>query len=167
MRASNPSVFEWLASPIVYCEKSAFSRVRELARRCYSPAASAHHYCGMAKSTYNSHLLGERVSLKKYLYVTRALLALRWAVSSIKPVPMEFSHLVDAMLEKELQPLIQEVVAEKILSGEHVGHERILWLDRWIVDAFVECESLLSTAQKRPIAPWDDLDRAFLDIVNG
>ena len=167
MRASNPSVFEWLASPIVYREKSAFSRVRELARRCYSPAASAHHYYGMAKSTYNSHLLGERVSLKKYLYITRALLALRWAVSSIKPVPMEFSHLVDAKLEKKLQPLIQEVVAEKMLSGEHVDHERISWLDQWIADAFAECESLLSTVQKRPAVIWDDLDRACLDIVNG
>lgn len=120
----------------------------------------------MAKSTYNSHLLGERVSLKKYLYVTRALLALRWAASSIKPVPMEFPHLVDAKLEKKLQPLIQEVVAEKMLSGEHVGHERISWLDQWIADAFAECESLMSTAQKRPAVPWDDLDRAFLDIVN-
>lgn len=167
MRASNPSVFEWLASPIVYCEKSAFSRVRELARRCYSPATSAHHYYGMAKGTYNSHLLGERVSLKKYLYVTRALLAVRWAASSDEPVPMEFARLVDCLLEKELQPLIQEVVAEKMLSGEHVGHERIPWLDRWISDAFAECENLLPTVRKRHTMPWDELDKVFLEMVNG
>lgn len=166
MRASNPSVFEWLGSPIVYCEGDGFSQVRDLAQRCYSPASSAHHYFGMAKSTYQSHLLGKRVSLKKYLYVTRALLSVRWAASSDKPVPVEFPLLVDNMLEKELRPCMQEIIAEKMLSGEHVGHERIPWLDQWIADAFAECEGLLPTVNKRPAAPWDELDEAFLDIVN-
>ena len=35
MRGSNPTVFEWLASPIVYRELPAFSQVRELASTAF------------------------------------------------------------------------------------------------------------------------------------
>ena len=50
MRGANPSLFEWLASPIVYAEDSAFAAVRDLAADCFSPVSSAHHYLSMART---------------------------------------------------------------------------------------------------------------------
>jgi len=82
LRGSNPSLFEWLASPIVYAEDRAFAVVRELAAECFSPVASAHHYLSMGRN-HLAALAGETVRLKKCLYTMRAILAARWVVAGL------------------------------------------------------------------------------------
>ena len=84
LRGSNPSLFEWLASPIVYAEDPAFAVVRELAAECFSPVASAHHYLSMGRN-HLAALAGETVRLKKCLYTMRAILAARWVVAERAP----------------------------------------------------------------------------------
>ena len=90
LRGSNPSLFEWLASPIVYAEDPAFAVVRELAAECFSPVASAHHYLSMGRN-HLAALAGETVRLKKCLYTMRAILAARWVVAERASAPMLFA----------------------------------------------------------------------------
>ena len=94
LRGSNPSLFEWLASPIVYAEDPAFAVVRELAAECFSPVASAHHYLSMGRN-HLAALAGETVRLKKCLYTMRAILAARWVVAERASAPMLLRDLVD------------------------------------------------------------------------
>lgn len=101
LRGSNPSLFEWLASPIVYAEDPAFAVVRELAAHCFSPVASAHHYLSMGRN-HLAALAGETVRLKKCLYTMRAILAARWVVAERAPAPMLLRDLVDAELEEPM-----------------------------------------------------------------
>ena len=99
LRGSNPSLFEWLASPIVYAEDPAFAVVRGLAAECFSLVASAHHYLSMGRN-HLAALTGETVRLKKCLYAMRAILAARWVVAERAPAPMLLRDLVDAELEE-------------------------------------------------------------------
>ena len=94
MRGANPSLFEWLASPIVYAEDPAFAVVRELAAECFSPVASAHHYLSMGRN-HLAALAGETVRLKKCLYTMRAILAARWVVAERASAPMLLRDLAD------------------------------------------------------------------------
>jgi uncharacterized protein len=76
LRRSNPTLFEWLDSPIVYCEDAAVAhRLRALAPGFFSERKSRWHYLSMAKRNFRGYLQGETVRHKKYLYVLRPLLA--------------------------------------------------------------------------------------------
>src|SRR3989344_3225606 len=48
-KKSNPPLYEWLNSPIIYLEQGDFAqRLRELMPKFYSPISSMHHYLHMA-----------------------------------------------------------------------------------------------------------------------
>ena len=80
LRDSNPTLLEWLRSPIVY-------RAVERWRLCAPRGAvrGYHHYVSMARKNLREHLLGEVVRYKKYLYVLRLLLAARWIRRARRP----------------------------------------------------------------------------------
>jgi uncharacterized protein len=100
MRKSNPPLLEWLASPIVYAEHAELARdLRALAPEVYSPRATFFHYLHMAQGNLKEYLRGERVWTKKYFYVLRPLLAMRWIEQERGLVPIEFQVLVDATLD--------------------------------------------------------------------
>ena len=77
LRKSNPPLLEWLKSPIVYRYDPAFAaEFGALAAEFYSPRRCFAHYLHMAFGNWRDYLRGrESVSLKKYLYVFRPLLA--------------------------------------------------------------------------------------------
>ncbi len=78
-RKSNPPLFEWLNSPIVYLEKySVASRLRSLLAVYYSPRACAYHYLQMARGNFREYLQGDQVWVKKYFYALRAVMAVNW-----------------------------------------------------------------------------------------
>ena len=166
MRRSNPSVFEWLASPCVYGELPEFARVREVAEECYDPLAIARHYLGMATSTAHRHLSSEEVLPKKYLYVVRSLLAARWALSRPEPVPVPFAALVDSLLEEELRPLVNELIVRKTALAEQERLPRVGRLDAWVEATSAECrEQLVACESETAPVPWERLDEVFRAIV--
>jgi predicted nucleotidyltransferase len=80
LRKSNPPLLEWLKSPVVYRHDPVFAaEFGTLATEFYSPRRCCAHYLRMAFGNWRDYLPGrEEVSLKKYLYVFRPLLACRW-----------------------------------------------------------------------------------------
>jgi predicted nucleotidyltransferase len=96
---SNPAFVEWVQSPILYTEHGGFAeRVRALMPQVYSCVRGVHHYRSMAKTNYRGYLRGEEVPLKKYFYVLRPLLSVRWLERYGGAAPIEFAkllHLVD------------------------------------------------------------------------
>jgi predicted nucleotidyltransferase len=96
---SNPALLEWIHSPIRYRADVAFhARLRQLAQQYYRPRACFHHYAHMASGNFREYLQGERVRVKKYFYVLRPVLAMRWIEQGRGIVPMAFSVLVDELL---------------------------------------------------------------------
>src|SRR5918996_1555979 len=112
---SNPPLLEWLQSPLIYLERFSFANhVRELLSTYYSPRNCFHHYFHMARGNIREYLRGEVVWRKKYFYVLRPLLALRWIELELGPVPMEFSKLVQATVTNEqLRPAVDDLVVAK------------------------------------------------------
>ena len=164
LRGSNPSLFEWLASPIVYAEDPAFAVVRELAADCFSPVASAHHYLSMGRN-HLAALAGETVRLKKCLYTMRAILAARWVVAERAPAPMLLRDLVDAGLEEPMRGLAAELLEAKTAGGERGELPRIAALNAWAAGALAQVTGALADVEPPTPVPWERLDEAFLALV--
>lgn len=164
LRGSNPSLFEWLASPIVYAEDPAFAVVRELATDCFSPVASAHHYLSMGRN-HLAALAGETVRLKKCLYTMRAILAARWVVAERAPAPMLLRDLVDAELEEPMKGLAVELLEAKTAAGERGELPRIAALNAWAAGALAQVTGVLADLEPPAPVPWERLDEAFLALV--
>ena len=164
LRGSNPSLFEWLASPIVYAEDPVFAVVRELAADCFSPVASAHHYLSMGRN-HLAALAGETVRLKKCLYTMRAILAARWVVAERAPAPMLLRDLVDAGLEEPMRGLAAELLEAKTAGGERGELPRIAALNAWAAGALAQVTGALADLEPPAPVPWERLDEVFLALV--
>ena len=158
LRKSNPTLLEWLDSPVVYREDAQqAARMRALAPQFFSPLRGRYHYLAMAKKNFRGYLQGESVRLKKYLYVLRPLLAVRWIDAGMGMPPMRFADLVagtvtDAVLLDEINRLL----AIKMQVGEAE------YSARWpAIHAFIEHE--LQNAERNPDYKRPEGDACVLD----
>lgn len=166
IRASNPTVFEWLNSPIVYLEDDAFRTVRELSGLSFAPRPTIYHYLNMARKNRADHLSAECVRLKKYFYVMRSLLAARWVAEQSTAPPVPFAELVNAELEPAMKPLFTELVQRKINIPESDLMSHVPELDVWIEHTYQEVEAAIPSIPSFDKPRWDAYDRAFLDVLS-
>lgn len=117
---SNPAFVEWIQSPIVYSECGGFAQaVRAMLPQVYSCERGIHHYRSMAKTNYRGYLKAERVPLKKYFYVLRPLLAVRWLEKYGTVAPIEFQTLLTLIADQPaLTGAIDALLAHKRKSPE-------------------------------------------------
>lgn len=137
LRKSNPPLMEWLGSPIVYVERfTVAAQMRELMSRYYSPVACLYHYFHMARGNYREYLKGSTVWVKKYLYVLRPLLAIKWIERELDVVPTEFQLLVEEVVDS---PALKQAIGQ-LVEAKREGKE----LDRGprisVIGDFVESE---------------------------
>jgi len=117
---SNPSIVEWLSSPIVYRDDGVLAdRARALLPDVYQVDKGVHHYLSMADKNYQGYLKARLVPLKKYFYVLRPLLAIRWLERYRSPAPIEFERLRPLVADDEtLNKEITRLLARKQRSQE-------------------------------------------------
>ncbi|TQF68106.1 nucleotidyltransferase domain-containing protein [Pseudoalteromonas luteoviolacea] len=134
LKASNPAIGEWLNSPIVYINEDNFkTQAQALFARYYRTERGLYHYINMAKSNYRGYLKQEKVPLKKYLYVLRALSAAKWIEKYDSPPPIEFSVLVNSVIEDtQLLLEINALVAKKQQATEKSLAPKIIMLNTFI-----------------------------------
>ncbi|PTU74017.1 nucleotidyltransferase domain-containing protein [Pseudomonas mangrovi] len=155
LRKSNPTLLEWLDSPLVYRqEDAATARLRELAELFYSPPAARNHYLSMAKKNFRGYLQGESVRFKKYFYVLRPLLAVRWIDQGRGRPPMTFADLLQTVEDGALLAEVDELLALKRNAGEAAYGPR-----RPALHAFIE-EQL---ERPVPTLPRTQADSGLLD----
>lgn len=160
---SNPVIFEWANSPIVYRESPEWERIKAVMKDYVLQVEMLHHYRGMAKSNVRSNFATSEVVLKKYLYVLRPVLACLWLMQKHTVPPTEFSKLVEEVLPVELKVSVDELLAVKMKSGEKEKGERIPQIDSFI-------ETKLNEATVFPVSKeeqenYGKLDNLFLEIV--
>ncbi len=90
---ANPTLLEWLRSPIRYIEARQFLQEMEaLASRVAFRRPARYHNLHLGRSAYRDALEGwDQVRLKKYLYALRPALALRWLRLRPEPPPMDMA----------------------------------------------------------------------------
>lgn len=164
MHNSNPTIFEWCESPIVYRTSEAFEQMKQLRKAYFSPKKSLYHYLHMAESNYKKFLQCDQIKVKKYFYVLRPILAAKWiAAKKIWP-PMLFSELMEAELEEDLKP-----ETERLLVMKKEMDEMELVPGSRKINAYVESnlEKFKKLADDMPKTEtsWDSLNRYFRSLI--
>jgi uncharacterized protein len=163
---SNPPLLEWLQSPLIYVERFSFAtEVRKLLPAYYSPRNCFHHYFHMAQGNIREYLRGEIVWRKKYFYVLRPLLALRWIERELGPVPMEFSKLVEATVtDEQLRCAINDLVVAKRAAVEMDRRPRIPAISDFIEEEIKRFEGIATNLPKQDTSN-DSLNQLFRNTL--
>jgi predicted nucleotidyltransferase len=157
---------EWIQSPIIYKELGSFrERARALLPHVYSVERGMHHYRSMAKTNFRGYLRADLVPLKKYFYVLRPLLSVRWLLEFQRPAPIEFNALLQ-MIDNEpsLRLAIDRLLELKSRSPEMGLAEQIPEIQRFIESELDRQESLaIERDDRSDVAPL--LSELFRDVL--
>lgn len=164
---SNPAFIEWIQSPIIYIQCGSFlDEARALLPEIYSTERGIHHYRSMAKTNFRGYLKADRVPLKKYFYVLRPLLSVRWIEAYGSAPPIEFNkllHLVES--DQSLVTAILALLDLKRRSPELGDGPAIVPITRFVEHELERLESLLLPAEKRKeLLP--KLDAIFVSSIH-
>lgn len=161
-RKSNPPLLEWLDSPIIYQEKfSVAAQMRELAKTYYSPSACVYHYLHMAQGNVREYLKGERVWVKKYFYVLRPILAIKWIEQGYGVAPTSFGTLLERIIPSgELKDKVNELIEQKSRGDELDYGDRIPVISDFIAAELTRLEEDQKQYKNNP-APTLVLDDLF------
>lgn len=160
---SNPTLFEWLRSPIVYRETGFAARVQPLAEEYFSVKSALYHYLNTARNQIRAYLLGETVRPKKYFYALRPILACRWALEQKSPPPMLFSSLVEAELPESLGPAVEYLLELKMNGPEKLEIPPIREISRYLEASMEELSQIMAKLPEEKPRDWAMLDQFFLD----
>ena len=164
---SNPTLFEWFSSPIVYLETDFADKFREIMGEYFSTKKSLYHYISMAEGNYREYLRGEVVKAKKYFYVLRPILACRWILEKGTPPPMLFSELMKSELLEDLILDVTKLLDLKMNASEVKMISRIDKINEYVDRSIAEIKMILQSMDEKKEVEWRTLNDLFLKIVQG
>lgn len=162
---SNPTLFEWCASPIIYQQTVEVDELKKLLKDYFSEKKSLFHYWHMADSNYREYLKTARVKAKKYFYVLRPILASKWIINYQEAPPIEFTKLVDALMEEELKTIVIELLEEKKQTNELDWINKIDVLNDYIEKELPILRKVAEEALDKKHSQWVTLNEFFLQLV--
>ena len=162
LHGSNPTLFEWFSSPIVYRDSASAQALRSLSARYFSPRRSLNHYLSMAINNRRQYLKGDTVIAKKYFYILRPVLACRWILDRGTPPPVLFSELQAAELDSSLLPEVNRLLDLKQNAPEVKTVPMVESLNRYLEESIEELRDCLSRLPEEADPGWEELDRFFL-----
>jgi uncharacterized protein len=136
MANSNPSVWEWLSSDIVYVD----SKLRDILKRIFEKDFSSFklkkHYVSMARQNFEKYInkVGDNANLKKYVYVLRSVACVLWIEKHRTPPPKNYSEVI-GLLPKDIGRFFEKIVRDKRKSENLMG-KRNRDVENYIVSFF-------------------------------
>ena len=137
----NPSITEWIYSPIKYIDNKEFrTSMENLLKEQKRISPLLHHYRSMGKSNYKAHIQNKtNVKIKKYLYVIRPIGMFEWLINCQKEngtfIQIDFNVVLNdikPILGNELYENIVNVIEKKKTVKEMDEEPRIPCIDQWI-----------------------------------
>ena len=165
LHSSNPTLFEWSNSPIIYKTTDEWAKVQTEINNYFSAKSGLYHYLSTANSNYREFLKGDMVKLKKYFYVVRPLLACKWILDKKCPPPMLFIELVEAEIEANMKPIIYDLLKVKMKTPEVGEGKRNDRLNEYIDENLVSLKTMIDAMPREHKADWNRLNELFLSIV--
>lgn len=163
---SNPTLFEWNSSPIIYRTSEEWKKISQIINGYFVKKAGLYHYLSTAKSNYREYLKTEIVRLKKYFYVLRPILACKWILDRGTPPPMLFKTLMDCYLDKTVKPALDNLLELKINSPEISTGKRIDKINEYIELNLAEIENAVKINSDDDRRDWNELNEVFLGLLN-
>ena len=167
---TNGALLEWFKSPIKYIERGEFaSGMRALENQAVNRTALCYHYSHMARGNAREYLFKDQARLKKYFYVLRPLLAIRYLEAFDQPPPIEFQTLVDEVAPASIRPAIEQLLELKARTSELGLGPPIHEINRFIT-VELERHGNSFTGQGRPdihsrYETLDALNHLFRDVL--
>lgn len=159
---SNPTLFEWNSSPIVYKKTKEWDKVDKIIDRYFINKAGIYHYLSMAKRNYSGYLKEETVRLKKYFYVLRPIFACKWILDKQTPPPVLFSELSDIYMDGNIKSEVERLLEIKLNTPETASGKRIDVLNDYIRRNIEEIEKAASKLPQKSAGEWSMLNELFL-----
>lgn len=130
---TNGALMEWLNSPVKYIENGPFAAsMRAIVPEVMNPIALCYHYSHMVRGNAREYLFTEQVRLKKYFYVLRPLLAIRYIEQGLGVPPVEFSRLLDSVLPAAMRDSVDRLLELKRHTTELGLGSRVPEINRFI-----------------------------------
>ena len=171
---SNGTLLEWLRSPLHYKEPHpSIAALQSLAKDHFNPTALCYHYYRMGKNNAREFLRGDRVSLKKYLYVLRGFIAVDFIRETQALPAVDFLALLKdtAAFNADvacIQSAVETLINLKQQKGELGTGSRIPVLDTYIAKALDISENAFVHFKRDDLRHrgWDDrLNEIFRDAI--
>lgn len=159
---SNPTVFEWFSSPLVYTTTPFAESFRLAMYRYFLPRSGLWHYLQMAEGNYRESLRGGMVKAKKYFYVLRPILACRWILEKGTPPPMLFSELAESQLPEYLEDAVKGLLELKMNAPEVQMIPRVDILNEYLERSIAGIRELVRQYRGESLRDWGELNRWFL-----
>jgi uncharacterized protein len=156
---SNPVLYEWLSSPIVYSsDETATQAIRDVAGQAADRDVYRYHYDRLCRSAWNQMQSSGSATIKRYCYALRPALMLKWLDTHDTLPPMDVHKLraglaIDADTLRDMATLIQA----KRSGGEKDAAKNVGTLDALIA-------AQLAVLAPRPDRP--DVSTSLLDAAD-
>ncbi len=165
LRKTNPSLQEWLHSPIVYRNTPAWEKLSASFSPFFSIRKNMYHYLSMVSTDWNKMLTADQVKLKRYLYILRALLCCRWLEQFREAPPIEFDILCAKVLPEELAGSVAEVLRRKLSTEETGLSPHFHDLDAFVCTELARLQVLVPTMPDAEIQDFQILNQLFLQVL--
>ena len=118
---SNPSLMEWLHSPVIYrADEEFLSRMRAMEPVYFNPIKTMYHYESLYIKHDKRYLQDSTNPLKRFLHYLRGILSCRWLEQHKTMPPVLFSELVKATVDDDsIRQKINVLIALKRQTKEN------------------------------------------------
>lgn len=162
---SNPSLYDWLGSPVCYYDSGFKAQIEPLLKMYFSQSGMMRHYCGIAGHRIAEVHEGGTLRPKKYFYALRAVLCCRWIEKYDDAPPVPFTVLLDEMLPPGLRGQVDRVMQEKVNLAEKAQIERSAAIDDFLDAEYAAIREYVSRMPAEADKSWDELNRFFMTLT--
>jgi len=154
MKKSNPSVWEWLSSDIIYLDNPIRKELKKEFINGCSKYALKKHYVSMARQNFSKYInqIGDTANLKKYVYVLRSIACISYIEKNGLPPPKNYKNVIN-YLPKDISNFFEKIVSEKKKS-ESLEGKRNYEAEEYVVSFF-------DKQFGRDISKFKDLDLIY------
>lgn len=165
LRKTNPSLMEWVQSPIVYRTSPQWDHLARHISAYFSPLANLTHYLSMAQGNWQKHMRNKQIKLKGYLYVLRPLLCCLWLerYGTVPPVP--FDQLCQGALPTELEPVMADLLRRKQIADESELIDHIPELTGFMEQEIPRLKQVVRGMSGIELPGYDMLNSLFREIL--
>lgn len=162
LHKSNPTLLEWLQSPVIYLHQGEMAKqLWALVPQYFSPVHAMHHYFHTAKNKLPPEG-GAEIKLKHYFYLLRPLLACLWIMEHNCCPPMEFKVLLDGARPRQaVMDEIQALLMRKSSATESTAERPNEVLMDYIHGMLAQIEPALHSLTQPMGRSAEPLNRLF------